>query len=51
MIEKDGNFTIVCPEDGEQVNLKNDDVNNIPKNIALLKILQSKKGNSSFKDP
>ena len=42
---------MTCPEDGEQVTLKNDDVGNIPKNIALLKILQTKKGNSSFKDP
>lgn len=33
------------------VTLKDKNVTNIPKNIALMKIIESKKSNSSFKDP
>lgn len=32
------------------VTLKDSNLSNIPKNIALMKIIESKKGNSSFKD-
>lgn len=49
--ENKGEYVIICPEDGEMVTLKNNNVSNIPKNIALLKIIESKKNNSSFKDP
>jgi hypothetical protein len=31
--------------------VKNGDLNSVPKNIALFKIIESKKKNSSFKDP
>lgn len=50
MSEAKGCFKIVCPEDGEMVTLKDNSLSNIPKNIALMKIIESKKGNSSFKD-
>jgi hypothetical protein len=33
------------------ITLKDNKISNLPKNIALLKILESKRNNSSFKDP
>lgn len=50
MTEKKGLFKIVCPEDGEMVTLKDNSLNNFPKNMALLKIIESKNTNLSFKD-
>ena len=50
MTEKKGCYKIVCPEDGEMITLKDNSVTNFPKNIALLKIIESKSNNLSFKD-
>jgi hypothetical protein len=41
----------VCPDDEVELVVKERDLTNIPKNIALFKIIQAKKKNSSFKDP
>lgn len=50
MTEKKGCFKVVCPEDGEMVTLKDSSLNNFPKNMALLKIIDAKNTNVSFKD-
>lgn len=43
------NIRIVCPEDGEEMLFDDEDINNFPKNIALIKLL-SKKKDESFKE-
>lgn len=50
MTEKNGCYKIVCPEDGEMVTLKDSSMSSFPKNIALLKIIESKSNSMSFKD-
>ena len=50
MTEKKGSFKIVCPEDGEMVTMKDNSMSSFPKNMALLKIIESKSANLSFKD-
>ncbi len=41
----------MCPEDGEMITLKDNNLNNFPKNIALIKFIEVKKNNSlDFKD-
>jgi hypothetical protein len=52
LITKDSEgYKIVCPEDSEVLSVRNGDLSNVPKNIALFKIVESKKKNTSFKDP
>lgn len=51
MIEKlDGTNKMVCPEDGEKVDLKDASLANFPKNIALTKIIEMKKDFIGEKD-
>lgn len=43
---------IVCPEDRQEMLFDDEDINNFPKNIALIKLLtkDSKRKDESFKD-
>lgn len=41
---------MVCPEDGEKLVLNNKGIEGIPKNLALIRIMASKKASNSFKD-
>jgi hypothetical protein len=48
--EKNGCSKIICPEDGDVTDLRDGAVSSIPKNIALLKVIDAKRNNLSFKD-
>ena len=48
--DDDGIFKVVCPEDGEENEMQNDKVTCFPKNLALVRMIESKKNNLSFKD-
>lgn len=50
MTEKKGAYKVVCPEDGEMFTFETSEINNFPKNLALIKIMDSKNNNLSFKD-
>jgi hypothetical protein len=44
--EKRGGYKIICPEDGELTSMKHNSIENFPKNLALLKVIDAK--NSSL---
>ena len=43
-------YKIVCPDDNGSMYLKSADTSTFPKNIALIKVIEAKKNNLSFRD-
>ena len=51
IIEENSQFRLSCPEDEIVIYLKNNAITQFPKNIALIKLIDSKKtASASFKD-
>lgn len=43
-------FSIWCPKDGAKKYMTSNDIKDFPKNVALIKVIEAKKTNSSFRD-
>lgn len=48
--EGEDKFKIICPEDDTTCELQNNNIKQFPVNRALMKIIDSNKSKSSFKD-